>query len=146
MSKRLRRTSTSMAADTSDTKLIKVSSSGDDAGDDCVDGEIATEAGTPTRSGSAKWRCESCTLLNPVQVSQCLACFAWKLNGVSIVIDADDTSTDKDVHEEDGVSNHDSGDVTESPITDDVIVIDADKVTAEADTGMISVLICLHKC
>ena len=135
-----------MAADTSDTKRLKVSSSGDDAGDDCVDGEIATEAGTPRRCSSAKWRCESCTLLNPVQVSQCIACLAWKLNGVTIVIDADDTSTDKDVHEEDGISNHDSGDVTVSPITDDVIVIDEDKVTATPDTGMISVVICLGKC
>ena len=134
-----------MAADTSDTKRLKVSSSRDDVGYDSVDGEIATEAETPRRCSSAKWRCESCTLLNPVQVSQCIACLAWKLNGVIIVND-DDTATDKDMREEDGTSNHDSGDVTESPITDDVIVIDVDKVTAKADTGMISVLICLHIC
>ena len=134
--------STSMSAETSGSKRLKldppkdgaIACTSDDADIDGTtesdgasgnDSSVSTEYednvldsnsdignGAPKSGTSAKWMCESCKLLNPVQVAQCIACLAWKLNGVIVVNDADNT-VDNDCHNGD---DHDDS---------DLIVIDA---------------------
>lgn len=173
MNKRLHDMSTSMSADESSTKRLKLIPPGDGAAagdepdgsvesesEDTVDGCVpsksqnavddcvlledqddvddddscvkkAIEADTSRCSSSSKWRCESCMLLNPVQVPQCIACLAWKLNGVIIVNDTDDMGPDKEEQGKDdevGIDSHvrhDSDDISVLP-SDDVITIDAE--------------------
>ena len=100
-------------ADSSDSSVL--SEGEDDVLESCSDiGDVNNLAanGAPKHGTSTKWMCESCKLLNPVQVAQCIACLAWKLNGVIVVNDADN-DVDKDCQNGD---DHDDS---------DLIVIDA---------------------
>ena len=70
------------------------------------DNDIAMESDEEVEiiKDNRKWRCETCTLLNPVQVEQCIACLAWKPKDVVFISDLpqkDDTPSDEDGTEED---------------------------------------------
>lgn len=45
-------------------------------------------------SKAVKWKCNMCTLLNPLTVDQCIACFAWKPTKVELVEDKAKWHTD----------------------------------------------------
>ena len=66
-----------------------------------------------------QWRCESCTLLNPLQVAQCIACTAWKPKTPRIV-------------EEDVPESHDDEDTGNSnPTTPTENGVSLDNAAAE---------------
>lgn len=46
------------------------------------------------KKDSRKWKCDTCTLLNPVQVEQCIACLAWKPKGAELIVDKRDEHSD----------------------------------------------------
>ena len=52
-------------------------------------------------SDNQKWRCDACTLLNPMQVDQCIACRAWKPRNAVIIMDTSRGDTVKKAKRDD---------------------------------------------